>query len=192
VRVTKLPETFRATPRLGATVVPFPAQLDARFCEDVRSSARNAGNALFPPDSRRLARELVRTPTDQDVDLPFATTLVDGTLRGAAETAARAAGVSSPRFEPLPPIRVTRLEAIYEGDAQTKLLGALEEIQEDLDEALAFGAAASASGSLRLSTNAADLLCDLWTRRAQIVVHYTVGAAPARTLLTGLDPRTGP
>jgi hypothetical protein len=193
IQITALPSRFVATPRLGARVVPFPETFTKKFCDDIARAARNATNPLFPPPSRQLERERVRALTAQDLFLPLAPALGTKELESRALAAAKAAGISATALaRPLPALVPKSIEISFSDKAISRTLGALEEVRSDFEAALDGADSAARSGELWVSTGAADVLCDLWSRAAEITVELELdgaGGATSRTHFSGLHPR---
>src|SRR5262249_4613575 len=84
------------------------------------------------------------------------------------------------------------LDIVFARDALTRILGT-EEVAADLAMSLDDDSTALRTGTLEVGTGAADLLCDLWSGKAEIHVALP-GTAGARdytgeTVLSGLVQR---
>ncbi len=175
VTIESYPATFRGQIALKAMAsATFGRTLSDAVCQAVGDRAALAADTSFPADLRQLAKANVRTDNSFTLDLKVVSFLATGEFSQAVKAAAVAAGLHAPAYLVVNPLAARSLDVSLElaDDALSKKIGSSDvlvgQVKRLLGEA---GVLTSGEGSGEIS--AADLVCDLRSGAAKVVVGVT-------------------
>lgn len=169
--IDKFPEKYLFRPSYGTLPQRYPDAMNAEFCSKIEGRVETVekGNT-----ASELARSMLRESYPFVIlHFSFGSPLTTE-LFVAAREAAKSAGALSPNLQIAngPKFQDVELDVTFAENSLTRRMGDHEAARKEFQKQLAEGGVSPHTGSFPGGTNWPDLLCDLYTKRAQVKMTF--------------------